>query len=1389
MNKIGNSKLAKKGLAVLMGGVMLASVGVPALLQGGFTASAASGKFTLDYSSFEEAKKAAGELNIRLSEEGSVLLKNDGTLPLTGKETVSVFGQWEDQLQNNNQVSDSISTAFAKAGFKVNPALADFYRSNNKSDAAVHVEPLNFSQKIVNSFDLYNELAIIVVGRSGAEMNDLDTVIKEEEKETYLGEDQGWEHKDLFDGSDDDYLNQEKEGSRKYKHKHELELSDSEQDLVKYVESQGFKHIVFVINSSSAMETYNIEHDKKINAVIWIGRTGEQGIHALPRIINGLVTPSGKVSDEWYKDFTADPIWQNFGTLTQQFGFEATGVKYTDILTGNSGSATQYPNNYMYPDGTYTSDLTAPRYNGFNGTDWEEDIYIGYKYVETYYQDIYNGKQAIPDGYKQLSQEQAAKAWYEDTVTHPFGQGLSYTDFSMNIKGVYVDAAGKTPLEDALENPDDFGSSKADSVLNTQKYKKLYVEVEVQNIGARYSGKEVVQIYVNAPYIEGQIEKPAMRLVGFEKTETLAPGAKQTLTVEVDVQDMASYDYSDANKNQKMAYELDLGDYVLYASNSSHVDLSTIGSNEKDAQDSYDFNLSKTVVQELDDFSDNVISNKFSDSLLNKKDTQYNSIRNDTLNDSSFKFNNGGDAAMTQMTRSDAKGGFASTFPAPPTKADMTLSEEFVEDILGTARFDADRIVDDNGTPMHKEEEWNVESIPENWTQAENAPEGLNKYLLADMAGIDPEGTTPLTAEDTNVEDFVGKTGKEAWELFMNQLTWTELKKLVEEDSFQTPEIPSINKPQGSDQDRPNMLGQTYNWCDEVVIASTFNKDLAKQEGIITANMGILYGYTGWYGPGMNIHRSAFLGRNNDYYSQDGIHAGLMAAAVVSGAQSRGLMCFIKHFAFNEAEVTRNGWVHFIWASEQTLRENSLQAFQKPMQEGGALGAMSGFARVAGEACNISYRLLTGIARQEWGYKGTFITDAEPGSKATASTDLMIRAGNDMMLRNNHNTDSYNRWEVSGTWNPALRNGKGGVEVGGAESKDHPYKEHKYIKGGDYAATCVNKTVESVNQYYYVRTCAQRVLYITANSNMSKNGVVLSGWTGTKDTNVSRGASANVDASVPVENLAGSTDVVYEITEGALPDGLTLNASTGKIEGVVTGAPGTYDFTVSCTVDGWIKGTADFSVTVGESFTLEEEAPAKVGEEYYATVEQEVLTTENGYDAEVTYAIVSGALPEGLELDSTGAIEGTPTTAGSYTFTVRVIATKTVGSGFFAQKVTYNFDTEYTIEVAGEGSATPEVPLTETRVKELIENALASLEIPASGMTKEQVQAIVDEALEGVNSGMTEEQVKTLINQALENFEPKTEGGCGGIIGTTGAIVAAITLLGAGALVLRKKKD
>ena len=154
-----------------------------------------------------------------------------------------------------------------------------------------------------------------------------------------------------------------------------------------------------------------------------------------------------------------------------------------------------------------------------------------------------------------------------------------------------------------------------------------------------------------------------------------------------------------------------------------------------------------------------------------------------------------------------------------------------------------------------------------------------------------------------------------------------------------------------------------------------------------------------------------------------------------------------------------------------------------------------------------------------------------------------------------------------------------------------------------------------------------------------------------------------------------------------------MDGTSGALTGVATDKAGEYQFTVECVVDGWVKKQAQYTVKVAEAFTLEADGNAKVGTDFYATVEQSVINKDNGYDDEITYTLTGGALPEGLTLDATGAISGKPLQAGTFEFTVNVKATKTT-SGRIPVITPYNFQTKFSLTVVGADAVIPQYKVT-----------------------------------------------------------------------------------------------
>lgn len=436
-----------------------------------------------------EAFANAQEVNLKLAEEGFVLLKNENAaLPMNKGARISVFSKNSVNLSYGGSGSGGFDTSNNKnlyeslndAGFVTNPTLKNFYESSqsgpvrtaNSSDldngdnqkiATAETPQNNYTDAVRNSYADYSDAALVVITRIGGEGFDLPR---------YQGDSEGAVSPDS----------------------HYLELDQNEIDLLTAVTDGTFKRVVVVFNTPSSFEATFLKDSAyaafadKIDAAVWIGFTGSNGITALGEILNGDVNPSGRLVDTWAADFTKNPSFVNFGTG-------------------------------CLPD-------TTDKYDGgmYYSVDYEEGIYVGYRYYET---------RGETDG----------EDWYNANVVYPFGYGLSYTTFDWTVGDV----------------------SASEIELGTT----ITVPVTVKNTGS-VAGKEVVQLYASAPYTLGGIEKAHKVLVGFAKTKLLQPGESETVTVSFDPYSAASYDYRDANSNGFSGYELEAGEYTLYVSRNAH---------------------------------------------------------------------------------------------------------------------------------------------------------------------------------------------------------------------------------------------------------------------------------------------------------------------------------------------------------------------------------------------------------------------------------------------------------------------------------------------------------------------------------------------------------------------------------------------------------------------------------------------------------------------------------------------------------------------------------------------------------------------------------------------------------------------------------------------------
>lgn len=436
-----------------------------------------------------EAFANAQEVNLKLAEEGFVLLKNENAaLPMNKGARISVFSKNSVNLSYGGSGSGGFDTSNNKnlyeslneAGFVTNPTLKNFYESSqsgpvrtaNSSDldngdnqkiATAETPQNKYTDAVRNSYADYSDAALVVITRIGGEGFDLPR---------YQGDSEGAVSPDS----------------------HYLELDQNEIDLLTAVTDGTFKRVVVVFNTPSSFEATFLKDSAyaafadKIDAAVWIGFTGSNGITALGEILNGDVNPSGRLVDTWAADFTKNPSFVNFGTG-------------------------------CLPD-------TTDKYDGgmYYSVDYEEGIYVGYRYYET---------RGETDG----------ENWYNANVVYPFGYGLSYTTFDWTVG-------------DASASEIELGAT-------------ITVPVTVKNTGS-VAGKDVVQLYASAPYTLGGIEKAHKVLVGFAKTKLLQPGESETVTVSFDPYSAASYDYRDANSNGFSGYELGAGEYTLYISRNAH---------------------------------------------------------------------------------------------------------------------------------------------------------------------------------------------------------------------------------------------------------------------------------------------------------------------------------------------------------------------------------------------------------------------------------------------------------------------------------------------------------------------------------------------------------------------------------------------------------------------------------------------------------------------------------------------------------------------------------------------------------------------------------------------------------------------------------------------------
>lgn len=917
--------------------------------------------------------------------EGATLLWNKkvgnaNALPLADGNQVSLFGIDSVSLfecgsgsgfvtthaasKSNPQSysSTDLKTAFTGVGLGVNDTLWNLYstgagktylngRTNPQAACTegqtwkINEAPWSVVSSAQSSFSSFNNAAIVVLGRMGGEYSD---------------------------------LHYSSEGENTAENGGVLALTTQEKELLQNVTalraSGTFEKVVLLLNTANPVKMQDINaYADNIDACMWIGQTGSTGAEAVADILVGKTNPSGRMPDTYAYDLNSAPSTVNDGSYT--WG--------NDSLLSWSGTKAK-DNKYIV---------------------YQEGIYVGYRYYETRYSDLIEGKN-FADSTKGV--KLSSGGWdYEKEVAFPFGYGLSYTTFEY---------------------------SKFNAVEDGNNYK---VTVTVTNTGS-VAGKETVQVYLQKPYtqydVTNQIEKAAIELAGFAKTDILEPGKSETVEVNVPKEYFKTYD-----ANNKKTYIIEAGDYYLTVGTDAHVALNNIlvaTNNNKGMGD-----VTQSVM--CGNVKEKVLGESFTKKFTLKDDfTTYSkskqtgmTITNQLDSGDINKYENAGDNSVQWLTRSDWNS-------YPTAAAVLTLNEAISNDL----KYNNDPDNDGYEMPTYDTYVSGTHQTGNAQFAGPNIDAGdLNAFkLLLDLgAPLNPELEVQKNDVfgDGQLKNMVYDDGltyvehwNNLWNQLLDQMTWDEQALLAANAYHQLQGAPSVGLPVTKQENGPvgvadrSISGTNFplpqnqddfvfvTYPNQPLLAATFNVEIIESIG---RHMGedLLYtGYNGIYAPGANMHRSPYGGRAYEYGSEDSYLTGIVAAYLSKGIESKGSMAYVKHFALNDMETNRR---HVsLWSNEQASREIYLRAFEIAFTDGGASATMNSFTRIGTRWNGSCKAMMTTILREEWGWDGINITDWMTDG-AMSYVDAVLAGTNS--FDGNGTKDKFNEWKSDAAVAQALR--------------------------------------------------------------------------------------------------------------------------------------------------------------------------------------------------------------------------------------------------------------------------------------------------------------------------------------------------------------------------------
>lgn len=678
-----------------------------------------------------------------------------------------------------------------------------------------------------------------------------------------------------------------------------LQLTANERDTIEMAKKCS-DNVIVLLNSANAVEIGDLKNDPEIDSILWIGFPGCYGMLGVSDILCGRTSPSGALPDIYATYNMSAPAMQNMGNFQYENGAE--------MLTRGAGQTGGTTGNYLIE---------------------AEGIYVGYRYYETrYYDSVFgNGNAGSPVGAYASSAE-----WdYDKEVAYGFGYGLSYTDFTQEFEGEPEFNVSTDPVT---------GVCDATAVFH----------VKVTNTGDM-AGKSIVQIYGQAPYTEGGVEKSAVQLLNFGKTDTLKPGESQVVSVEVDLQYIASYDNTYDNGDGTVGtYILDPGTYYFAMGNGAHDALNHMMARQGADPESLSGESNSAMAYEHKITEDFISSTAFSVSKTGEK------ISNQ-LDYADWNYFQPGE--VTYLSRTD----WAGTYPKSYT--DMTLVNEELINLLNGNYYTIQTDDDTSGITWGKDsnlmfyEMYGTDFDDAKWQDLLDKMTLEEAQYLATFGGPSIPGVSSIGTVETYMTENAGNG--------------VAVNLNASKDTG-APWSISASDPNG-------------NWHPEVfanapLVAASFNQDLYKEVGSFIGEEALFTGIPILWGPGLNTHRHAYNGRNGEYYSEDPVLSGSAAMEFAIGALDYGLIAAPKHFAFNDQETNRSGVAPYML--EQRAREVELRAYQIAFEatkydteevDAGMRGLMVSFSKIGPVECTASYELMTEILKEEWGFKGYAVTD------------------------------------------------------------------------------------------------------------------------------------------------------------------------------------------------------------------------------------------------------------------------------------------------------------------------------------------------------------------------------------------------------------------------------